>query len=452
MEKSNDKKNERERERFVRETVVSSKNRGKHIAKRIAGVVLSALVFGVLAAFIFVLARPFMESRFGGGDTLPPEPVTIFVSATAESSSETTTEESTQSTQETEQPENDDDYFAAWEALKPRVDEEIDEKTYEITNRDAIAKQRQSLISSVNRSIVTVSAHNAATDWFDKSVTHEEEQSGVIIATTAREILILTDADILSEHQQLYAVFANALQMPASLKAVDNTFKIAVLSVNQSAWTQEQKEGISPILPGSSSTVNQGQTVLAMGAPMGGVRSVLTGSISYISSNVQGADVSLRLLQTDISCPESANGFLVNLDGQLVGWITHSFSENQNEGFISAIALYDLSRSIEALSNGDSPALLGILGQTVTPAVAAKHKLSQGIYINRCIPNTPADRAGVQNGDILTAIGGKEISTFRDFSAILAEHSPGDAVILRIERMIEGEYRQLELAAQLEAR
>ncbi|MBO4288846.1 MAG: serine protease [Lachnospiraceae bacterium] len=455
MAEQNDKKAEKERSRFVRETVTSSKNRGRRLAKRAAAVVISALIFGVLAAWMFVLTRPFWESRFGEAETSAPEPVTIFVptqpETTTEAEPETTPPETT-SEPETQPSSAEDPFASQWEALQPSVDEEINKKLQEAASRDLIVQQRRAVMAAVNKSVVTVSARNAAADWFDDDPARRDEKSGVIVAVTKREILVLTGADILEEEQQLYAVFANQLEMPAQVKAVDNTFGLAVLSVNRASWSEAQIEGISVIQMGSSTAVDQGQTVMAMGAPMGQARSVLTGSVSYAAANVQGTDTSVRLLQTDISVPDKANGFLVNLDGQMIGWITDRYPDQTRKGFLSAIALFDLTSSIQTLINGEEPALLGILGQSITQAMSLEYELPQGIYINRCIADTPADRAGIQNGDILTMIDDQEISVFQDLDAALAAHRPGDRVKIVIQRMGDGEYAQLELEAVLGSR
>ncbi len=452
MADPNDKKAEKERSRFVRETITSSKNRGRRLLGRIAAVILSALVFGALAAGIFVLTKTFWESRFGEPETSAPEPVTIFVPTQPETTTEAepTTEGST-SEAETEPVSEEDPLVSQWDALKPSVDEEINEKLQEAAARDLIVQQRKAMMTAVGKCIVTVSARNAATEWFDDDLSREEV-SGVIIAVTKREILVLMDAKILPQEQQLYAVFANSLQMPAEVKAVDETFGLAVLSVNRATWTEEQIAGISVIQMGSSTTVEQGQTVIAMGAPMGYPRSVLVGGVTYIRSNVQGADTSVRLLQTDMTVPEDANGLLVNLDGQMVGWITDKYPDHTKKGFLSAIALFDLTSSIETLINGEAPAMLGILGQNITPAMSQEYELPQGIYINRSIADTPADRAGIQNGDILTAVGETPVNTFKDLETALKAQNPGDRVTVTVQRLGDGEYVLLELEAVLGSR
>lgn len=465
MAADKDKQAQKERERFVRETVVSSRNRGKRLAKRIAAVVLSALVFGALSAFIFVVTKPFWESRFGEPETSSQEVVTIFEptvpDTTAEAvSTEPSTEEpsaepSTEETTAESEPESTeaatDPYAGLWESIRPDVDGEIDSKLAEVLAGDALAQQRRAAAAAVGKSLVTVSARNAATDWFDNDLTHKEEQSGVIIAVTGRDILVLTDADILSEEQQLYAIFANSLQVPAELRGVDETFGLAVLAVDRITWTSEQLEGVSPIEMGNSSAMGQGQTVIAMGAPMG-AGSMLSGSIARMIYNAQGTDTTVRLFQTDIAAPKDANGFLVNLNGQMVGWITRDYTDYRKSGFLSAIALYDLTLTIERLSNGEESALLGIRGQNVTTTMSAEYELPRGIYISRCISDTPADRAGIQNGDILTAVGSMEITTFKDLTAVLNSHRPGDTVTLVVQRQIGGEYTALEMEAVLDSR
>ena len=81
--------------------------------------------------------------------------------------------------------------------------------------------------------------------------------------------------------------------------------------------------------------------------------------------------------------------------------------------------------------------------------MAQEYELPQGIYIRRCIGDTPADRAGIQNGDILTGINDTVINTFKDLDAAIRSHKPGDQVTLTIQRQGDGEYAELKLDAVL---
>ncbi len=448
-------KAEQERRQFVHETVTGGRNRKKRLIKRVLFTALCAVVFGLLAGLTFALTKPFWEENFGEAETVVAEPIIIFEtmpSMEVESAVNETEQVTGTETNETgETGEGSDEEQEYWAIVKPYVDKAIADKSEEIITKDAPALGRRDIVSAVTKSLVKVSTDNTV-NGLDYDVMQEESTSGVIVAITGSEILVLTDSDILRGDETLYVVFANSLMMPAKLKAADRTFGLAVLSVNRTAWSQSQIDGIAAISMGSSTAIYQGQTLIAMGAPLGYYKSVLTGSVAYINSNVQGADTSARILHTDLARTEDTSGILVNLEGQLVGWITDRYGEYTGTDYICAIALFDISTSIEKLSNGKELVLLGIIGQNVTPAMSQQYGLPQGIYINNCVPETPADEAGIQNGDILTAINGKEVNTFTDLSQILPEYYPGRSVLLTVQRQQSGEYSELKLTATLVAR
>ena len=135
------------------------------------------------------------------------------------------------------------------------------------------------------------------------------------------------------------------------------------------------------------------------------------------------------MLQTDAAInPGNSGGPLVNAQGQVIGINTAiaNPSEAQNIGF--AIPVSAAKPIIDDLRHGRKPAFLGVATVTVTPAIAKERNLSveQGALVSNVTSGSPADDAGIKNGDVITSISGNTVKTEQDVQTFVREHRPGD--------------------------
>ena len=160
----------------------------------------------------------------------------------------------------------------------------------------------------------------------------------------------------------------------------------------------------------------------------------------------------MRLLYTDMAGGSGSSGFLLNMDGELVGWITTRHGSSGQADVIRTWSLSEMKGKIEKLLNGEAVACLGVMGQTVTAAISEERQIPMGIYITQCVSEKPAYLAGIQNGDILTALDGTAVATVQDLQAKL-EALPADAqVTVTVQRSGREGYEEKNLSVQLTAR
>lgn len=119
------------------------------------------------------------------------------------------------------------------------------------------------------------------------------------------------------------------------------------------------------------------------------------GMLTYIRSGVQKEDMEVRLLCTDVSTGDGASGFVLNMDGAVIGMITDETTGTNT----SAVGISGLKAAIERLSNGGGMAYVGIIGQDVTPDISEQHKIPRGVYVSDVTLEGPAYNSGIQNGD-----------------------------------------------------
>ena len=427
---------------FIRETITKPGKQGPGTGRVLLVTAAMAVVFGVIASLTFVLTRPWWESAFGEEES--SESLTLEQD---EASGESETAEAEESEQaETEVSEN---LESEMESL---VDSMLEDNQADLEDYESIYDALYDVIIAANDSLVTVTAYSTDQDWFENEVESDEETCGVIVALTEEEILILTDSYLLEAYDSVQVTFGSYGSGTAYLKAMDSANGIAVIAVSAEEAGTGVTGNVSVITLGNSYTAVQGEFVLAIGRPLGYSRSISYGIISYIDSSVQGVDCMLRLIQTNITAGTSPRGMLLNTDGELVGWLTTSYEDNSVDGLLCAVSITDLKPTIEKLMNGENMAQLGIRGQNVTEDIAAENAIPEGVWITECLTDEPAYLAGMQQGDIITAIDETEIGTLRELSNCLALYSPGDTVTVTVQREGRDGYSAISFAVTLDAR
>jgi len=230
---------------------------------------------------------------------------------------------------------------------------------------------------------------------------------------------------------------------PAKVVGVDPSTDLAVLKVEGS--------GFPAIDAGSSKNLKVGQYVMAVGSPFGFERTATVGIISALNRSelIQGRnDVTTytNLIQTDAAInPGNSGGALVNDQGDLVGINTliqspsGSVGAPQSAGIGFAIpADFALSIADQIITTGSSAThpYMGVSTETVNEAVATEFNLpvQRGALVRFVQPASPAEKSGIQRGDIIVRIAGTEITGVEDVFAVTRQKAVGDVVDVEIVR------------------
>lgn len=304
---------------------------------------------------------------------------------------------------------------------------------------------------NLKKYMVTVTAVTSNRDWFDDIRESRNQCSGLILENNGKELLILTEYSTIRNAERLILTFYSGKQVEAQLKQSDSSTDLAVVSVELSTLPYEMEEEMPPIaVLGSSNNRNlPGTPVIAMGSPMGISGSVGCGMVTVSGSQLSLTDRNYNLLLTDIVGSKSASGVLFNLQGQVIGIITNKKTISDMDNMICAYGITELKKIIENMSNEIKTPYLGISGVDV-PAEANKELgVPYGAYIVEIDFDSPARRAGLQRGDVITGVDGRSISTFNSYSNILLQLEAGHTIELKVKRMARNEYREMTFSVVL---
>lgn len=259
--------------------------------------------------------------------------------------------------------------------------------------------------------------------------------SGVVLDTDGN---ILTNYHVVEGATSL-SVSANGKTYDAKVVGSDESSDLAVVKIDPGSDT------LAPIEVGDSSSLQVGDWVMSIGSPFGLEQSVSTGIVSslYRSTMLQGTSgntIYTNLIQTDAAInPGNSGGALVDDEGKLVGInsiIESASGSSSGVGF--AIPSNYAVEIAQKIINGEAitHAYLGGSFQTVTAQNASRAGLSvnQGAYVAEVTSGSPADRAGIKQGDVITAIDGEEITSSDGVVLAVRSHNVGDTVSVTLVR------------------
>lgn len=260
--------------------------------------------------------------------------------------------------------------------------------------------------------------------------------SGVIISADG---YIVTNNHVVDSSQRLEVILADGTTLPARLVGVDPFADLAVLQV----------EGSMPAVAewGDSDALRAGETVIAIGSPLGDFANTVTvGVISATGRSIEAAAGFQMegMLQTDAAINSgNSGGPLVSLAGQVVGINTlvvrgSDSSPDVAEGLGFAISSNTARAVIEQLvaTGYVSHPYLGIQWQPLTAEQASSKQLEagEGVLVTQVSPGGPADQAGLRRGDVLTAVDGRAVSSDNPFINLLFQHRAGGTINLSVLR------------------
>lgn len=435
-EKNDPGKKQGEKRQFINEKIVKPPLTRGQILKRLLAFFFVAVVFGVVAAISFTVSRPLAARYLEKKETQPEASISIPKDEPMETLPEPTEEVST--TQETE-------------PIEEQVQSAIEKYRYSVDDLNSLYGSLRTLAQKASKGIVQIHSVKQDVDWFDNPVETTGVYAGAVIASTRRELLILTPEAAVGKADSIKVTFGDGAEVDGHVKQKDQISGMAVVSVNIDSVDESTWKTVETLSLGNSYTIKQGDLVIAVGSPAGMVYSTDYGVISYVTKNAQVVDGVRRALYSDVCANTQMGTFLVNTSGELVGWATNELQSSSNEHMTEVMGISDYKGILERLSNGLSAPYFGVYGQEVGAEMTSRG-LPQGLYVQNSIPDGPAYNAGIQNGDVITKIGSREITSMKDFQAALENLESGAVTGVTIERNGRDQYATLEFQVTIGAR
>ena len=294
--------------------------------------------------------------------------------------------------------------------------------------------------------------------FFGRESSQESEGSGsgIIVGKDSHYLYIATNNHVVEDATSLAVGFCDDSTVEAEIKGTDSDADLAVVTVDLSKIKSSTLEGIKIITMGDSDKLNVGEQAIAIGNALGYGQSVTAGYISALNREVQLTDKTMTLIQTDAAInPGNSGGALLDGEGKLMGINTVKYSSEEVEGMGYAIPINTAKPIIESLINEETipeskQAYLGITGGDMTEDMANAYGMPTGIYVSEIQQNSPAQKAGMQAGDVIVEFDESSVTTMENLQNKLEKKSAGTKVTIKVKRQSQmGEYKDVTLNVTL---
>ncbi len=271
------------------------------------------------------------------------------------------------------------------------------------------------------------------TNYWGYQTTAAAAGSGFILTEDG---YILTNHHVIDDASTITVAMYDGTTYPAQLVGYDESNDIAVLKIDAT--------GLTPVVLGSSDDLNVGDSVLAIGNPLGELTFSLTaGTVSALDRQITlSSGVSMNLIQTDCAINSgNSGGALFNLYGEVVGITNAKYSSSGSTGEASidnigfAIPIDSVRTIVSSIIEKGyiSKPYIGVSIEDVS-AETQSFGLPQGAAVRGVVEDSPAAKAGLQQNDIITAVNGQTITGSSDLTKIVGDAKPGDELKLTIYR------------------
>lgn len=338
-------------------------------------------------------------------------------------------------------------------------------KLADAENGDTIADIAENVMPAMVS--ITNTSVQEVRDWFLGGNMQYESQSagtGVIMGANDTELLIVTNNHVVNDADQLAVTFINETSVEGTVKGTDEDNDLAVVSVKIEDIDADTLEQIRSANVADSEEIRVGEQVVAIGNALGYGQSVTTGIISALGREVKvrdnyGISSYEKLIQTDAAINAgNSGGALLNMKGEVIGINSVKASSSGVEGMGYAIPTEKALPIIQNLMNRETrekvseedAAYLGITGDNVDASVSQLYGLPIGVYLSDVTPDSPAEKAGMKKGMIMTGFDGQKIETMNDLQELLAYYAAGETVTVTVQSADEsGEIQEQDLTMTL---
>ena len=264
--------------------------------------------------------------------------------------------------------------------------------------------------------------------------------SGIIISEDGYIVTNNHVVDTSSSNSYSYYDISEATSVKVKLYGSDETYDAKIVgkdSQTDLAVLKIDKTDLTAAEFADSDQAVVGEFVMAVGSPLGLDTTVTTGIISAVNREVESEGTKYVCIQTDAAINSgNSGGALVNSDGKVIGINTLKLSGSGVEGIGFAIPINSTLDVISQLKDHNKVLrpYIGISGIDLDDSTAKRYNLAVGVYVKTVQSFSPAEKAGLQSGDVIIQADGKDIKTMDELNEIKNSHQIGDTMTLKVNR------------------
>ncbi len=273
--------------------------------------------------------------------------------------------------------------------------------------------------------------------------------SGIIIGCDSDEpkLYIATNHHVIEGANEINVGFCDGQVIKAKVKGSDKTNDVAVVEVDMNDIPDSTKEAISYAAIGNSDELQVGEPAIAIGNALGYGQSVTVGYISALDRSITGSEGTF--IQTDAAInPGNSGGALINAKGEVIGINSVKYVDSKVEGMGFSIPINRAISIIETIVDGKTSGkvYIGISGANINSEYSQIYGFPQGAYVKQVNSGSPAEEAGIHEGDILVSVNDTDTLTMENLINELQKYPAGTEVSIGLYRAnTQGQYEYITL-------
>ncbi len=443
-DQKHNQKNEQNEEKefnFIEEKVgTRKKQKLKKIVLTVILTIILGAIFGLTACVVFTVAKEPLFDKFGNNRVIVEFPS----DDNSEREPEKTDNNKDNEKEETETPTDKSPEETSTTIIETTIQAGLDDVI-------SIYSDIKQVADNTSKSMVLVTSITTDKDWFQNEIEVPDDTMGLVVANNEVDILVLVSYNRVKGANTIRVSFTDYIKAEARLQSFDSELNLAILAISLADLPAEVRN-IELASLGESGYLPVGTPIIAIGSPNGYMGSVEIGMVSSRGTSTYITDHKVDLYHTDINYIEEGEGFIVNLNGNIVGIITSHLSGKRDEDINTFTGISSVKPIIESLVNNESRAYLGITPMDITAEALEELELESGIAVTAVEASSPAFYSGIQVGDIIVNINGKDIKSVKDYQSRLLKAKPEDMVEITLHRKYQTNSEVLEINAMLVTR
>ncbi|MBR6228494.1 MAG: trypsin-like peptidase domain-containing protein, partial [Eubacterium sp.] len=321
-------------------------------------------------------------------------------------------------------------------------------------------------VENVMPSVVGIIEKGTVQNMFGQEYEAMAAGSGFIVKQDGDELLVVTNGHVVQDAKEINVIFCDNEQVTAKVKGGSSANDIALLTVDMTQMKDTTKKAVKAAVLRSTDDVKVGEMAIAIGNANGSGQSVTVGYVSakdrtFVvgTTNSKGETNTRPMLQTDAAInPGNSGGPLIDAKGRVIGITTSKeFSASDGRDIVGmnyAIPMSDGVSIINDLMNrevlkDEEKGYLGITGETIDETTGKNYNIPEGVYVKSLSDTGAAYKAGVKQGDVITAIDGTEVKQLTDVQEIVNSKRVGTTIELTVQRNNGSGYEEKKISVKL---
>ena len=322
------------------------------------------------------------------------------------------------------------------------------------------------VVENVMPSVVGIIEKGTVQNMFGQEYEAMAAGSGFIVKQDGDELLVVTNGHVVQDAKEINVIFCDNEQVTAKVKGGSSANDIALLTVDMTQMKDTTKKAVKAAVLRSTDDVKVGEMAIAIGNANGSGQSVTVGYVSakdrtFVvgTTNSKGETNTRPMLQTDAAInPGNSGGPLIDAKGRVIGITTSKeFSASDGRDIVGmnyAIPMSDGVSIINDLMNrevlkDEEKGYLGITGETIDETTGKNYNIPEGVYVKSLSDTGAAYKAGVKQGDVITAIDGTEVKQLTDVQEIVNSKRVGTTIELTVQRNNGSGYEEKKISVKL---